>query len=96
MILVIMHMKVSAGKRKELSQTIISLINSIRKEKGCGRCDLLHGMEDENILCLFQEWDTHNHFETHRQSERFKVLRGAMKLLAEPSETTTCSYSVKN
>jgi quinol monooxygenase YgiN len=86
MILVIMHMRVSAEKRKELSQTIHSLLSSFRTEKGCGRCDFFHGMEDENILCLLEEWDTRKNLEAHRKSECFKVLQGAMNLLEEPCE----------
>jgi len=39
MILVIIRMRVLAEKRKELSQTISSLISSIRTEKGCQRCN---------------------------------------------------------
>jgi quinol monooxygenase YgiN len=35
MILVIIRMKVLSEKHKELSQTIASLIGSIRMEKGC-------------------------------------------------------------
>lgn len=87
MILVIMHMKVAAERRKELSQTIASLLNPIRAEKGCGRCDFFHGLEDENILCLLEEWDTGKSFAAHRESDCFKVLRGAMNLLGEMSET---------
>ncbi|OGQ97703.1 MAG: hypothetical protein A2521_02015 [Deltaproteobacteria bacterium RIFOXYD12_FULL_57_12] len=86
MILTIMHMRVSAEKRMELSQTIISLISSIRTEKGCGRCDFFHGLENENIFCLLVEWDTRKNFETQLTSEWFKVLRGAMSLLEEPCE----------
>jgi hypothetical protein len=41
MIQVIIRMKVFSEKRMELSQTIASLISSIRKEKGCRRCDLI-------------------------------------------------------
>lgn len=86
MVLVIIHMKVSSKKRKELSQTITSLLSSIRAEKGCGRCNFFHGMEDENILCLLEEWDTRDNFEAHRRSEYFMVLRGAMNLLESPCE----------
>lgn len=93
MILLIMHMKVSAKKRKELSQTITSLINSIRAEEGCRRCDFFQTMEDENILCLFEEWDTQKHLEKHRQSECFQVLRGAMILLERPCEVISYSKS---
>jgi len=86
MILVVMHMKVSAKKRKELTQTIASLVSTIGSEKGCGRCDLLYGLDDEGTLCLLEEWDSRKNFETHCQSESFKVLRGGMNLLDEPCE----------
>ena len=58
MILVIIRMKVLSEKRMELSQAIASLIGSIRTEKGSNRCDLLKSIEDENELCLLEEWDT--------------------------------------
>lgn len=84
MIMVILHMKVSAKNSKELSQTLTSLLSTIRTEKGCGRCDFFHHLENENNLCMLEEWDTQNNFEIHRKSECFKVLRGAMNLLEEP------------
>lgn len=90
MVLVIKQMRVSAEKRLELSQTIASLIDSIRGATGCGRCDFFHGLDDENIFCLLVEWDTPKNLAAHRQSECFKVLRGAINLLAEQSETTSC------
>jgi hypothetical protein len=51
MTLVIIRMKVLSEKRMELSQAIVSLIGSIRTEKGCNRCDFCQGVEDENRLC---------------------------------------------
>jgi quinol monooxygenase YgiN len=86
MILVIIRMKVLTEKRKELSQTIASLIGSIRTEKGCRRCDFCRSMEDENELSLLEEWDTRENLDRHLKSERFRVLRGAMNLLQEPYE----------
>jgi quinol monooxygenase YgiN len=84
MILVIIRMKVLDGKRMELSQTISSLIGSIRTEKGCRRCDFCQSVENENELSLIEEWDTEGDFKAHLKSERFRVLRGAMNLLQEP------------
>ncbi len=84
MILVIIRMKVFADKRKELSQTISSLIGSIRTEKGCQRCDFCQSVENENELSLIEEWDTEGNLKGHLKSGRFKVLRGAMNLLQEP------------
>ena len=86
MILVIIRMRVLAEKRKELSQTIASLVGSIRTEKGCQRCDFCQSMENENELFLLEEWDTEGNVKGHLQSERFRVLRGAMNLLQEPYE----------
>jgi len=84
MILVIIRMRVLAEKRKELSQTISSLIGSIRTENGCRRCDFCQSMEDENELSLLEEWDTQENLKIYLKSERFRVLRGAMNLLQEP------------
>jgi len=86
MILVIMQMKVSAEKRKELSQTVTSLLGFIRGQQGSRRCDFFHHMEDENTFCLLEEWDTQKSLTTHYGSESFKVLRGALNLLEEPCE----------
>ena len=80
------YMKVPPGKRKELSQAITSLLNSIRKEKGCVRCDFFHGIENENIFCLLQKWETQKDFETYRETDYHKVLQGTMHLLDEPWE----------
>ena len=86
MILVIIRMQVIPEKRKELSQTIVSLIGSLRAEKGCLRCDFCQGVENVNELRILEEWDTWENFNNHLKSEHFKILRGAMNLLQEPYE----------
>ena len=86
MTLVIIRMKVLSGKRLELSQTIASLIGSVRTERGCQRCDFCQNMENEDELFLLEEWDTEENLVSYLKSERFRVLRGAMILLKEPYE----------
>ena len=76
MIMAIIRMKVPSEKRMELSQTIASLIGPIRAEKGCRRYDFCQSMEDENELCLLEEWDTQENLLGHLRSGRFRVLRG--------------------
>jgi len=88
MILVILRMKVPSKKRVELSQTIALLIGSIRAEKGCKRCNFYQSIEDENELCLLEEWDAQENLKTYLKSRQFRVLRGAMSLLKEPYEMT--------
>jgi quinol monooxygenase YgiN len=86
MILLVIRMKVLPEKRMELSQTIASLIGSIRAERGCRSCDFSRSVEDENRLYLIGEWDTQGNLEGHLRSGHFKVLKGAMILLEEPYE----------
>jgi len=86
MILVIIRLNAPSEKRMELSQTIVSLIGSIRTEKGCRRCDFCQSIEDENKLWLLEEWDTQENLKSYLKSGHFRVLRGAMNLLKEPYE----------
>jgi quinol monooxygenase YgiN len=86
MILMNLRMKVLPEKRKELFQTVSSLVDSIRTEKGCISCNAYFSTEDKNELCLFGEWKTMEDLDAHLQSEPFKVLLGAMSLLKESHE----------
>ena len=43
-------------------------------------------MEDENELCLIEEWDTQENIKRYVKPEHFRGLRGAMNLLREPYE----------
>jgi len=86
MVLIIIRMKVLPEKRMELSQTIASLIGSIRTEKGCKSCDFCQSVEDEYKLYLFGEWDTQENLRSHLKSVHFRVFKGAMNLLKEPYE----------
>ena len=86
MTLVIIRMKVLSEKRMELSQAIVSLIGSIRTEKGCVHCNFFQNIEDENELYLLEEWDTQENLIGHQKSERFRILLGAMNLLKKPYE----------
>jgi quinol monooxygenase YgiN len=80
------RMRVFPEKRKELSQAITSLVNSIKTQKGCRHCRLCYNLEDENDLCLFGEWESEESLAGHLQSEIFKVLLGATNLLKGPHE----------
>ena len=88
-------MKVLSEKRVELSQTITSLIVSIRTQKGCGRCDFCQSMEDENELCLLGEWDTRENLKDYLESEGFRVLHGASNLLRNPMTLHSIPFSIR-
>ncbi len=86
MVLVVIRMKVLPEKHLELSQTMALLIGSIGAEKGCLRCDCCQNVDNENEFVLLEEWESQESLLSHLKSELFKVLRGAMNLLKEPSE----------
>ena len=86
MILTTIRMKVFPEKRKELLQTLMSLVGSVRTQKGCSRCDFAVNAEDENEICLFGEWENRKDLDTYLESELFKVLLGAMSLLKNPHD----------
>jgi quinol monooxygenase YgiN len=88
-------MRVFAEKRKELAQTVVFLIATFRSEKGCRRCDFYRSMEDENVLCILEEWDSRENFEGHLKSDIFRVFRGAMNLLQDPYEIVFCTVAAE-
>jgi len=89
-----LKMKVMSEKRKELSQTIASLLDPIRTEAGCKRCDFYQNEEDENELLILEQWDNEAHLQAHMKSEPFRVLKGAANLLKEPQKMMFhCDFS---
>jgi quinol monooxygenase YgiN len=73
MILVIIRMKVFAEKGKELCQTIVSVIGSLRREEGCGRCDCCQSMKDKKGLSQTKFGEEHCHEIRHEGRSGRKV-----------------------
>ncbi len=86
MIFVIIKMKAPAENRKELLQTLRSMIAPIREEKGCMKCHMFLDDENENFFILIEEWKTQRDLDNHLRSDRFGVLMGTKSLLYEPPE----------
>ncbi len=83
MIIVKIIMNVLPEKRKEVLQTLFSVIEAIRLEKGCRSYQVFQCIEDENVFCLVEEWETREDLENHVRSDRFGVILGAKVLLNE-------------
>jgi quinol monooxygenase YgiN len=84
MFIVRITMNVLPDKRKEVLQTLLSLIGPPEKEKGCMSYDIFCEIHDENVFNLISEWETRLHVDNHIRSERFSVLLGTKSLLCEP------------
>ena len=73
-------------KREEFIQTIRSLNEQMRKERGFISSDLFQDLDNHQRFNLIQHWKTQDDLDNHTRSDSFKVLMGALKVLAEHSE----------
>ena len=96
MILVIMEMTTLPAKRKEFLQTVHALINAIRKEEGCIRCNACQDIEDENTFCIVEGWETQTELDNYLQSDLFEVLLGTKNFLSPPCKINLNSVSSTN
>ncbi|MHC4153163.1 MAG: putative quinol monooxygenase [Planctomycetota bacterium] len=88
MIVLNIKMHVYPEKRKELMQTVNSLIEDMKNMQQCHTCDLYQNANDENTLILTGEWEKQEDLDTYFRSEPYRVLLGAMSSLSQkPPET---------
>ena len=94
MIIVKISMKALVVKRTEIIQTLLSMIEPSRKEKGCLSYEVFCDLEDNSVFSLTEEWKTREDLDRHIRSERFSVLLGTKSLLNKPLEMKI--YTVSN
>jgi quinol monooxygenase YgiN len=63
------------------------------KETGCLSSQLYRDVENENALCVLEQWANQSDLDAHLRSDNFSVLRGAVKLLNGPAEMRFHSVS---
>ncbi|MFC1821609.1 putative quinol monooxygenase [Thermodesulfobacteriota bacterium] len=86
MIIVRITMQALMEKRTEMEQTLFSMIEPTRNEKGCMSYDIFCDINGETVFNLIEEWKTREDLDNHIRSERFSVLLGAKSLLEKPLE----------
>jgi quinol monooxygenase YgiN len=86
MIIVKLTMNVHPEKQKEVMQTLLSMNETVGKEKGCLCHEVFRDIEDKTVFNLIEEWETREDLDRHILSERFSVLLGTKSLLAKPLE----------
>ena len=83
MIIVKITMAARPEKRKEVMQTLLSMIEPTENERGCLSFHAFRDIEDKNVLSLIEEWETRDDLDDHIKSDRFSVLLGTKILLNE-------------
>ena len=80
------RVSVRPENRKELFQTISSLLDPIRREKGCRMYRLYEEAGDENSFLLIGEWETRDDWDKHFRSDHFAVLLASIMILGRRAE----------
>ena len=80
------RVRVRPENRKELFQTISSLLDRVRREKGCRMYRLYEETGDENSFLLIGEWETREDWDKHFHSDLFAVLLASIIILGRRSE----------
>ena len=83
MIIVKITMTARPEKRKEVMQTLLSMIEPMLQEKGCLSYQVFQDIDDENVFSLIKEWETREDLDRHMRFHRFGVLLGTKILLTE-------------
>ena len=88
MVIINIRMNALPEKCLELKQTLLALVESTRKKKGCLSHEVLQDMENDNGLSLIDVWDSRGDLDDHFRSAQFKVLMGTRSLLSRSPEIT--------
>jgi len=83
MIIARITMAARPEKRKEVMQTLLSMIEPTLQEKGCLSYQVFQDINDENVFSLIKEWETREDLDHHMRTDRFSVLLGTKILLNE-------------
>jgi quinol monooxygenase YgiN len=86
MILVRIILNLIPENQKEVTQTLLSLIEPTCREKGCISYRAYQDIEDPTIFNLIEEWRSRQYLDDHIRSDKFAVLLGTRSLLAKPLE----------
>jgi quinol monooxygenase YgiN len=84
MIVVRIIMNALPDKQKEVVQTLLSMMSTMEKLKGCLNYSLLCDLQDKNLLCVLEEWEDREKLDHHLKSDMFGVLLGTRSLLRHP------------
>ena len=79
-----MTFNVHPEKNLEVLQTLLSLMEPLRKAPGCRSCAAFCDIDDENRFMLLEEWETQKEMNNHIRSRQLGVLLGTKTLLSEP------------
>jgi quinol monooxygenase YgiN len=81
------RVRTRANKREEFLNSIALLVTDSRVQEGNVGCDYHVDEHDDNSITITSFWQSGDDLKKYMESELFKVLKGAARLLCEEEET---------
>ena len=86
MVIIFIKIKARPEKLKELTQTLLAIVEQVRKESGCLHSGFYQDLENEDDFLVVEEWATQKDSDDHLRSDLFTVILGAGSLMHAPPE----------
>jgi quinol monooxygenase YgiN len=86
LVIIFVRISVRPEKRKELSQTLVSIVEQVRKASGCLQAGFYQNVDNETDFLVVGEWASQQDSDDHLQSDIFTVLMGAETLMRRPPD----------
>jgi len=86
---VTIEFKARPGTFQELYQTLLGLLPTIRKGKGCRECRIYRDVEDGEVFFLSGHWEAQANLEHYLRSANGLALFGAIDLFSERAAVKT-------
>jgi quinol monooxygenase YgiN len=87
---VVARIKAKPGSESELRPILSSMLEPVRKEKGCLSYLMLENRDDPTEFTFLEEWSSDETLETHLEGMQSN-LPNLMPLIAEPPDIRTYS-----
>lgn len=84
MIIELVSISVTHGKRRELGKALVSLVGPMQVQPGCLSCRLYQEWPDKDKLQMEARWNNEECLVRHLQSDLYKKLLLLMELSAAP------------
>jgi len=83
-------------KRKELEQTLLSMVTRIRKVTGCEEAEGYRDLKNENRFFVLSRWEFREKLDAYLRSDKFSALWGTRILLSEPPSVSIDAVSIRD
>jgi quinol monooxygenase YgiN len=80
-------------KRRELEQTLLSMVTRIRKVVGCEEAEGYRDLKNENRFFVLSQWEFREKLDAYLRSDKFSALMGTRILLSAPPSVSIDAVS---